>query len=188
MPNGGPRNSDGLTPKQERFCEEYLVDLNAAAAARRAGYSKQTAGVIGLENLAKTMIAERIAAMRAERSERVQVDADRVLRELCLLGFSNMADFLIPHDDGTASFDFSALTRDKAASIQEFVVDEYMDGRGEDARDVKRTRFKLADKKAALESIGRHLGMFTDKIKVGGDENAPPIAGKLIVTWGDGSK
>ena len=63
-----------------------------------------------------------------------------------------------------------------------------MDGRGEDARDVKRTRFKLADKKAALESIGRHLGMFTDKIKVGGDENAPPIAGKLIVTWGDGSK
>ena len=63
-----------------------------------------------------------------------------------------------------------------------------MDGRGEDARDVKRTRFKLADKKAALDDIGRHLGMFTDKIKVGGDENAPPIAGKLIVTWGDGSK
>ena len=81
--------------------------------------------------------------MRAERSERVQVDADRVLRELCLLGFSNMADFLIPHDDGTASFDFSALTRDKAAAIQEFVVDEYMDGRGEDARDVKRTRLTL---------------------------------------------
>ena len=59
-----------------------------------------------------------------------------------------------------------------------------MDGRGDDARDVKRTRFKLADKKAALESIGRHLGMFTDKIKVGGDRNAPPIAGKLIVEMG----
>ena len=75
-----------------------------------------------------------------------------------------------------------------AALDVSLVVDEYMDGRGEDARDIKRTRFKLADKKAALESIGRHLGMFTDKIKVGGDENAPPIAGKLIIEWGDGSK
>ena len=183
MPNGGPRNSDGLTPKQERFCEEYLVDLNAAAAARRAGYSKQTAGVIGLENLTKPMIAERIAAMRAERSERVQVDADRVLRELCLLGFSNMADYMIVKDDGSAFLDFSAMTRDKTAVIREFVVEEYMDGRGDNARPVKRTRFKLADKRAALVDIGRHLGMFNDKLKVEGE-----MSGKLVIEWGDGSK
>ena len=96
-----------LTHKQERFCQEYLVDLNASAAARRAGYSKHTAHVIGPENLGKPDIARRIADMRAERSERVQVDADRVLRELCLLGFSNMADFMIVYEDGAASLDFS---------------------------------------------------------------------------------
>ena len=115
------------------------------------------------------MIAERIAALRAGRSERTQVDADRVLRELCLLGFSNMMDFMTPQEDGTAFLDFSNMTRDQAAAIQEFVVDEYMDGRGEEARPVKKTKFKLADKKGALVEIGRHLGMFTAKLKLGGD-------------------
>ena len=75
------------------------------------------------------------------------------------------------------------MSRDQAAAIQEFVVDEYMDGRGEDARPVKRTRFKLADKKGALVDIGRHLGMFNDKLKVEGE-----MSGKLVIEWGDGSK
>ena len=121
--------------------------------------------------------------MRAEQAERIQVDADRVLRELCLIGFSNMADFVVAYEDGTATLDFSNMSRDQAAAIQEFVVDEYMDGRGEDARPVKRTRFKLADKKGALVDIGRHLGMFNDKRKVEGEMN-----GKLVIEWGDGSK
>ena len=116
-------------------------------------------------------------------AERVQVDADRVLRELYLIGFSNMADFGVAYEDGTATLDFSNMSRDQAAAIQEFVVDEYMDGRGEDARPVKRTRFKLADKKGALVDIGRHLGMFNDKLKVEGE-----MSGKLIIEWGDGSK
>ena len=155
-----------LTPRQERFCEEYLVDLNAAAAARRAGYSKKTAAEQGVRLLSNVQVSERIAAMRQERSARVQVDADRVLRELCLLGFSNMDDFLRHQDDGTAYLDFSMLTRDQAAAIQEFVVDEYMEGHGEDVRPVKKTKFKLADKKAALVEIGRHLGMFDDKLRL----------------------
>lgn len=163
----------GLTPKQERFCEEYLVDLNASAAARRAGYSQATAGATGNENLQKPEIASRIAEMRKERSERVQVDSDRVLRELCLLGFSNMADFLRNQEDGTAFLDFSMLTRDQAAAIQEFVVDEYMEGKGEDARPVKKTKFKLADKKGALVEIGRHLGMFDDKLRLMGADGGP---------------
>lgn len=158
-----------LTPKQERWCEEYLVDLNAAAAARRAGYSLHTAKQAGTENLAKPALQARVAELRAARSEKVQVDAERVLRELCLLGFSNMADFMVAQEDGTAFVDFSGLTRDKAAAIQEFVVEEFKDGKGEDARDVRRTKFKLADKKAALVEIGRHLGMFNDKLNLDGN-------------------
>ena len=92
-----------------------------------------------------------------------------MLRELCLIGFSNMADFVVAYEDGPATLDFSNMSRVQAAAIQEFVVDEYMDGRGEDARPVKRTRFKLADKKGALVEIGRHLGMFPDKLKVDSD-------------------
>lgn len=158
-----------LTPKQERFCEEYLVDLNASAAARRAGYSRATAGAIGNENLQKPEIASKIMELRQARSEKVQVDAERVLRELCLLGFSNMADFMVAQENGSAFVDFSGLTRDKAAAIQEFVVEEFTDGGGEDARNVRRTKFKLADKKSALVEIGRHLGMFSDKLNLDGN-------------------
>ncbi len=174
----------GLTPKQERFCEEYLVDLNASAAARRAGYSAATAGSIGNEVLQKPEIQARIAELKAERSERVQVDADRVLRELSLLGFSNMMDYATPQDDGSMVLDFSALTRDKAAAIQEFVVDEYTDGRGEDAREVKKTKFKLADKKSALVEIGRHLGMFDDKVRLLGPDGGP-VKVETVYRWAE---
>lgn len=68
-----------LTPKQERFVEEYLVDLNGSAAARRAGYSEKTSGPIAQQLLAKTSIQEAIAARRAERSERIGITADEVV-------------------------------------------------------------------------------------------------------------
>ncbi len=69
-----------LTPKQERFVEEYLVDLNASAAARRAGYSEKTSDRIGPELLGKTCVREAIAAKKAERSERTGITADDVVQ------------------------------------------------------------------------------------------------------------
>lgn len=71
-----------LTPKQQRFVEEYLIDLNATQAAIRAGYSARTAKSIGQENLTKPVIAAAIAAAKEARSERVQVDQDYVLGNL----------------------------------------------------------------------------------------------------------
>ena len=71
--------SDKLTAKQELFCKEYLIDLNATQAAIRAGYSGNTACAIGTENLRKPHLAKFIAELKAERSDRVQIDADWVL-------------------------------------------------------------------------------------------------------------
>lgn len=71
-----------LTPKQAAFVEEYLIDLNATAAARRAGYSEKTASFIGHENLRKPNIAAAIASAQAKRSERLNITADEVLRGL----------------------------------------------------------------------------------------------------------
>ena len=68
-----------LTDKQQRFVEEYLIDLNATQAAIRAGYSGDTAKEIGYENLTKPHVAEAIQAAMAERSKRTQIDADYVL-------------------------------------------------------------------------------------------------------------
>lgn len=159
-----------LNDKQRRFVEEYLVDLNATQAAIRAGYSEKTAGAVGFENLKKPEIATAIADAQAERSTRTEITADAVLRELAKIGFANMADYMRAGPDGDPYLDFSQLTRDQAAALIEVTVEDFKDGRGEDARDVRRVKFKLADKKGALVDIGKHLGMFKERIEHSGPD------------------
>lgn len=72
----------GLNPKQQRFVEEYLVDLNATQAAIRAGYSKRTAKEIGCENLTKPNIAAAVAKGRALLADKAEVNAEQILRDL----------------------------------------------------------------------------------------------------------
>lgn len=69
-----------LTNKQEAFCQEYLIDLNATQAALRAGYSEKTAKDIGCENLAKPNIQKKIAELMARRSEKTEINAEWVLK------------------------------------------------------------------------------------------------------------
>ena len=76
---GGKR---GLTPKQQRFVEEFLVDLNATQAAIRAGYSEKTAGAIGVENLRKPAIRSAIEKAQKARAERTEITQDDVIRRL----------------------------------------------------------------------------------------------------------
>lgn len=154
-----------LTAKQQRFVDEYLVDLNATQAAIRAGYSKKTAGSIGEENLKKPEIAAAVAARQAKIAEKLEITQERVVAELAKLGFCNMQDYMRPGFDGDPVLDFSALTRDQAAALTEVTVEDFKDGRGEDARDVRRVKFKLADKRAALVDLGKHLGMFKDRVE-----------------------
>jgi phage terminase small subunit len=156
---------DPLTPKQRRFVEEYLIDLNGTQAAIRAGYSVDSAKEIAYENLTKLHIAEAIAARRAEMSAKAGLSAERVLDELQKLAFANMQDFMRVTSSGEPYIDVSLLTRDQAAALQEFTVEDYTEGRGEDARDVKRVRIKIADKRAALVDLGKHLGIFADITK-----------------------
>jgi len=70
-----------LTPKQEMFCREYLIDLNATQAAIRAGYSVKTAKLIGYENLTKPYIHEYIQKLKKERVKEVKIDANYVLTQ-----------------------------------------------------------------------------------------------------------
>ncbi len=155
-----------LTAKQAAFVREYLVDLNASAAARRAGYSLKTADRMGHENLKKPEIAAAVQAAMDERAKRTNITADRVLHELSLLAFSNMLDFMQVTPDGDAFIDLSQLTREQAAALTEVQVEDFMDGRGDDAREVRRVKVKVSDKKSALELLGKHLSLFTDRVDV----------------------
>lgn len=155
-----------LTPRQAAFTQEYLVDLNATQAAIRAGYSAKTAYRTGADNLRKPQIAAAIQEAQEARAERTRITQDRVAEEIAKLAFSNMLDYMTVTSDGYAVVDLSALTRGQAAAITELQVDEYVEGRDDDARLVKRIKFKLTDKKGALELLGKHLGMFTDRVDV----------------------
>lgn len=87
-----------LTDKQEMFCREYLVDLNATQAATRAGYSQKTANRMGSENLSKPDVAKRITELKSARNERTEVNADYVLHRLVEIDQMDVLDIL--EDDG----------------------------------------------------------------------------------------
>ena len=152
-----------LTPKQARFVQKYLIDLNAAQAAIRAGYSAKTARVIGHENLIKPDIAAAIEKAMAERAERTRLTADWVIDELRKLAGANMADYMKSTPEGDPYLDFSRLTREQTAALAEVTVEDFLDHCGEEARSVRRVKFKLHDKRAALVDLGRHLGIFVHK-------------------------
>lgn len=144
-----------LTKKQKLFVEEYLIDLNATQAAIRAGYSPETAKEIGCENLTKPNIRAHIDQAMAERSRRTGVTADRVINELAKIAFVNAVDVI---DPDTATVKDDALPEDTAA-ILSVKVKTF----GEDGLE---REIKMADKIKALELLGKHMGMFKEKVDV----------------------
>nr|WP_320951919.1 terminase small subunit [Hungatella effluvii] len=149
-----------LTKKQKLFVDEYLIDLNATQAAIRAGYSPDTAKEIGCENLTKPNIRAHIDRAMAERSKRTGVNADRVVIELAKIAFINAMDVI---DTKTATVKADALPEDTAA-IQSVKVKT---SSSENSEMVER-EIKMADKIKALELLGKHLGMFKDRVELSG--------------------
>lgn len=159
-----------MTPRQRRFVQEYLIDLNASAAARRAGYAGGASADVQASRLLRNVkIRAAVDAAMAARAERTKITADRVLAELAKIGFANMQDYVKVTAAGDPLIDFSDLNRDQFAAIGEVTVEDFTEGRGDDARDVRRIRMKLNDKRAALVDLGRHLALFTDNVKHGGE-------------------
>lgn len=152
--------------RQQRFIHEYMVDFNATAAAIRAGYSPQAASTQATRLMSEPFIQVEIQRLQAQHASKCAVTAERVIAEFAKLGFANMLDYMKVGPDGDPVLDFSKLTRDQGAALTEVTVEDFVDGRGDDARDVKRVRFKLADKIGALTSLARHLGLFVDKTEI----------------------
>lgn len=146
-----------LTAKQKRFVDEYLIDLNATQAAIRAGYSVNSARDIGCENLAKPNIQEAIAKEMADRSKRTGVNQDRVVLELAKIALVKMTD--IVDSQGRIK---STASEDDLACIESV---KYKKSESDTGSSVER-EVKVASKLKALELLGKHLGMWNDKIDV----------------------
>lgn len=154
-----------LTAKQDMFCKEYLIDLNATQAAIRAGYSRKTAGAIGKENLQKPHLAKRIQYLMNNRSERVEVSADYVLDRLASIDKMDVLDIL---DDDMNILPISKWPKTWRISISGIDITELKGDSKEEKTLSLLKKIKWPDKTKNLELLGRHFKMFTDKIDFGG--------------------
>jgi phage terminase small subunit len=147
-----------LTPKQLAFCEQYLVDLNAKAAAVRAGYSEAGAGQVAHKLLKRPHIQRRVAKMLEERSKRVEITQDAVIAELAKIAFGDPRKVMEWGPNGLKLKNSGEIADDDAAMVAEVSETTSLNG--------GTIKLKTCDKIKALELIGRHLGIFTDKSEV----------------------
>jgi phage terminase small subunit len=154
-----------LTAKQQAFIREYLVDFNATQAAIRAGYSKKTAQVISTENLSKPIIQEAIQKEIKKRNDRIEVTQEMVINELAKIAFSNMGKLAQWTASGVSFIPSEDLTADEIATVAEVSETTTMTGGS--------LKIKQYDKIKALDLLGKHLGMFTQKVEVTGKDGQP---------------
>lgn len=147
-----------LNDKQERFCIEYLIDLNATKAAIRAGYSEKTARQIGERLLSNVDISARVSELRQSQQQRTQITADMVIAELVKIGFNNIQDYI---EEGNRIKDLTTISRDLAASVASIKITETRVIQKDKIIEVRvNTEFKLHNKLDALEKLGRHIGIY----------------------------
>lgn len=155
--------SQKLTKKQRAFVAEYLVDLNASAAARRAGYSESTAASIGHENLRKPHIAAAIQAAMDARAERTEVTQDQVLLELARIAFSDLksvAEWGQGETEKGIRYTWIRLleSEDLPEDVSRAIAEVSMGRNG--------PKVKLHSKTRALELLGKHLKLFIEQHEV----------------------
>jgi phage terminase small subunit len=138
-----------MNPRQQRFVDEYLVDLNGYRAAVRAGYADKGARNIASRLLRKPEIAERVEKAKEERRERLRITADRVLAELARIAFADIGRLVVRDATGLSLKDTNELSPDDLAAIA--AIEVSADGKG---------RVRLHSKLRALDAIARHLGLF----------------------------
>ena len=148
-----------LSPKRQRFCEEYVIDLCGRRAGLRAGYSPKTVDAIATELLQQPAVKSEIARLVKERSERTRITADRVLEELAVIAFSDIGDYgargdgrmyLTPGARSDARRAVSSVKRMRKLNLDTNTITTTVE-------------FKLWDKNAALRALMPHLGLATER-------------------------
>lgn len=149
-----------LNDKQKRFVDEYLVDLNATAAAKRAGYSEKTAYSMGQRLLKKVEIQAAIQKRQAKLQSKLEITQERVLEELAAIAFANGTDFVTVTAAGLLNVKpTSQVPKEKLPAIAGIKYNQLG------------VEIKLHDKVRALELLGKHLGVFDNGSAAANQEN-----------------
>jgi phage terminase small subunit len=160
--------------KHEAVARALIADPESVGwRAYKAVYPKSSrhAAENGFTRLSKNAdFAARIDELKAAAAEGAVATARQVLEELTRIGLANMADYIGPNFE---TREISEMSRDQTAALAEVTVETFMDGRGQDAREVRKVKFKLADKRGALVDLGRHHKLFTDKHEHTGKDGRP---------------
>jgi len=175
-----------LTDKQEMFCREYLIDLNATQAAIRAGYSEKTARASGCENLTKPDIQNRIAELKADRNEQISVDAAYVLRRLIEIDEMDVLDIMT---DDMSIKPVSQWPASWRRYLSGFDLADMFEGRWEDREMVGiLKKIKWPDKVKNLELLGKHITVqaFKDNVKneLVGANGLPLATPSFVISFG----
>lgn len=167
---GKESKAEELTGKQKRFCEEYIFDFNATRAAKASGYSEDTAGSIGSENLTKPEIQAYIKELQSDLEKTSGISRLKVLREYEKLAFSSIAHL---HDTWITRKEFEKLTEDQKSAIMEIQTQTRVEMKynpeteEQEPVQVDFVKIKLHDKQRALDSIGKMLGFNApDKVEL----------------------
>ena len=171
-PNQKGKIGHRLTDRQDRFCREYIITLNASDAARKAGYSKASTSRAGIDLLGKPHIASRIAELQAARNRRVQVDADYVLQPLLQEVEAKAGDIFAP--DGTLLPVKQWPLIWQQGLVSQVTVTQLYEREAGTGRNVAIGEMKsviFADRAKRLELLGRHIsvGAFKDRVGLGID-------------------
>lgn len=156
--------AEELTPKQQRFVAEYLINLNGKQAAIRSGYSPKTAEVQASRLLSIAKVAAAVAEGKKSAAEKLGITRERVLKEYARLAF---LDIRRAFDDEGRLKPIQDIDDDTAAAIAGLETESLFEGRGEDREHIGTLKkIKLSDKKAALDSLAKHLGLLSDQSNV----------------------
>ena len=173
-----------LNAKQQRFVDEYLKDSNATQAAIRAGYSKKTAGSIGDENLKKPDIKKEIKRRQAILTKKAGLTAEQIINEVSSLAFSNVADYMDVENNEIILKDWSKLSREQLAAVQEISVvrEKYIKGHNsDDDKFLQIIKFKLHDKRPNLELLGRRFNAFPNKLQLSDPDDKPLEIVRVVI-------
>ncbi len=161
-----------MTDAQKRFCDEYLIDLNATRAYKVA-YSRckkdETANVNGSKLLRNTKVQEYISEKMKDREQRTKITQDMVIKELAKIAFLDIRKLYTENGQLKNVADIDSETAGAISSLE--TLEEY-EGYGDDREKIGDTqKVRLLDKTKALELLGKHLGMFKDKVEI--EQNKP---------------